>query len=542
MQSILSKMDAAQTAQGHGNWSSAADHWQDLYRENPLNKDFIIFAGNAYFRAKDYEQAISCYQQGYGYSRFRPATVSYNIACCYALSANVEEALHWLTIAIQEDGFSNILLAQEDNDLEALHDHPDFRSLVGLDIPDNVDTIEGWRMDLALMAKQIKHISYRPFHEVSEAEFDAAVQQLHDDIPHMQTAQIILAMMRLLAIVGNGHTNLDTSVLPIPLFEVSLPLELFWLDEGLVILSAHPNYESLLTCRITHIDGHPIEEIETAIRPLISRDNEIWYKQMIPIHMMYPQLLQALGFAKQSDCLRLTLIDTDGNTRHKQVEAFPTKRYSMYFWQNQERVYATIPAPDYMAQRQQNYWLRYDADDNLLYVQFNQVRNMPDEDSLSEFAARVQALVKVHTIETIVVDVRWNTGGNNYLCMPLLNFLIGYDALDMGNVFVIIGRRTFSAAQNFVSLLERHSDVIFVGEPTGSAPNFIGETTSMRLPYSGIEFSVADLFWQNSVPTDMRPYIAPHIYTPLTLDDVAKGEDPAMRAIREGLTTLTNEA
>ena len=46
-----------------------------------------------------------------------------------------------------------------------------------------------------------------------------------------------------------------------------------------------------------------------------------------------------------------------------------------------------------------------------------------------------------------------------------------------GHLFVIIGRRTFSAAQNTVNMIEKNTNATFVGEPTGSRPNFVGEST-----------------------------------------------------------------
>ena len=45
-------------------------------------------------------------------------------------------------------------------------------------------------------------------------------------------------------------------------------------------------------------------------------------------------------------------------------------------------------------------------------------------------------------------------------------------------------RLTFSAAQNTVTAIERETSAIFVGEPTGSRPNFIGEAIDFELPCS----------------------------------------------------------
>jgi hypothetical protein len=76
-----------------------------------------------------------------------------------------------------------------------------------------------------------------------------------------------------------------------------------------------------------------------------------------------------------------------------------------------------------------------------------------------------------------------------------------------------------------------HTNALFVGEPTGSSPNFIGETIRVELPYSKMTGSVSDLYWQTSWPMDHRPWIAPLLYTPPTFAAYRQGRDPALEAI-----------
>jgi hypothetical protein len=116
--------------------------------------------------------------------------------------------------------------------------------------------------------------------------------------------------------------------------------------------------------------------------------------------------------------------------------------------------------------------------------------------------------------------------------MPLIHRLIGSRKLNRrGRLYVIIGRGTFSAAQNLATLLERHTEAIFVGEPTGSSPTFVGETIDFQLPYSGAWANVSDLLWQSGWPMDERTWIAPLLYTPPTFADFRENRDPAMEAI-----------
>jgi hypothetical protein len=100
-----------------------------------------------------------------------------------------------------------------------------------------------------------------------------------------------------------------------------------------------------------------------------------------------------------------------------------------------------------------------------------------------------------------------------------------------GRLFVIIGRRTFSAAMNCASLLELHTPATFVGEPTGSRPNFVGESTSFLLPYARYRVFCSSRYWQHVTSTDERPWIAPEIVAEPTAADYAANRDPAMAAI-----------
>jgi hypothetical protein len=96
---------------------------------------------------------------------------------------------------------------------------------------------------------------------------------------------------------------------------------------------------------------------------------------------------------------------------------------------------------------------------------------------------------------------------------------------------VIIGRQTFSAAMNGAAEIERHTNAIFVGEPTGSSPNFVGETIPVNLPYSKMRGSISDLYWQSSVAMDYRTWISPLVYAPPSFVVYAANRDPAMEAI-----------
>jgi hypothetical protein len=189
--------------------------------------------------------------------------------------------------------------------------------------------------------------------------------------------------------------------------------------------------------------------------------------------------------------------------------------------------------PLYLKNAAAPYWFEHLAEARLVYFQFNSVRN-DREEPFAQFVARLLKFIDDNAVEGLVIDLRWNNGGNTALAPPLIQGLIRHDKINRrGKLFVIIGRRTFSAAQNTATFLEQQTNAIFVGEPTGSSPNFVGEEEFFTLPYSKLPANVSELFWQSSWPSDLRTWISPLLYTPPTFAAYRANRDLALEAIRD---------
>jgi C-terminal processing protease CtpA/Prc len=163
-------------------------------------------------------------------------------------------------------------------------------------------------------------------------------------------------------------------------------------------------------------------------------------------------------------------------------------------------------------------------------VQYNACANKESE-SLEAFAARLATALEADNIDRLVLDLRWNGGGNNFVNRPLLEAVIRARQNRKGRLFVITGPHTFSAAMIFAAQLERYTQAIFVGEPTGSSPNFVGETTVVTLPNTKIAVSLSNLYWQTSHATDFRTWIPPTLYVPETFAAFRARRDSALEAI-----------
>jgi C-terminal processing protease CtpA/Prc len=155
---------------------------------------------------------------------------------------------------------------------------------------------------------------------------------------------------------------------------------------------------------------------------------------------------------------------------------------------------------------------------------------------LAQFADSVLRAVRRNGVRNLIIDVRRNNGGNGSLNRSLIRAMIAFEKAGPGRrVYVIAGRNTFSAAQNFINDVERWTDATFAGEPSSSRPNFVGEDTELRLPYSGIVGSMSSRYFQDSHPLDDRQWIAPDIPVQLSSQDYFANRDPVLAAVLDAI-------
>src|SRR4029078_2455519 len=96
---------------------------------------------------------------------------------------------------------------------------------------------EKWRDDLAYIAREMPGTHKDLFHKMSRESFEAAEKQLHERIPTLKRNQIIVEMMKMVAMVGDGHSNIYPTRDEKIGFH-SLPIKLYMFNEGLFVRAA----------------------------------------------------------------------------------------------------------------------------------------------------------------------------------------------------------------------------------------------------------------------------------------------------------------
>ena len=96
----------------------------------------------------------------------------------------------------------------------------------------------------------------------------------------------------------------------------------------------------------------------------------------------------------------------------------------------------------------------------------------------------------------------------------------------VGKLFVIIGRRTFSACQNLVNNWTTSTNAIFVGEPTAENINFCGDTNPWIAPTAKPRLPGPSPGGGTSPQWENGDWLAPTFAVDMSFDDYRSNRDP----------------
>ncbi|CAN5543247.1 hypothetical protein BH10ACI1_BH10ACI1_06010 [soil metagenome] len=401
----------------------------------------------------------------------------------------------------------------------------------------SADEVKNWREDLQFLATELPRRHKNLFFTMTQQQFSDAIKRLDEKIPSLTKYQVALEFQKIVAMVQDGHTWL------LPIFDPAmnfhaLPVKLYVFKDGIFVQKASPEYANIVGGKVLRIGNTPIEKAIEIVSPYLPKENEMGEKDFAPMFLISPEILQALGITNDLEKAEFQ-IEKQGKTFTTEVK-LDAKFSSMRGvhtnlpdgWVD-ARSNSSNPTPLWLKNADDGFWFEYLKDTKIVYVQLNQVLNKDDK-TIAQFFDEIKATVETNGAKKLVLDIRQNGGGNNGLVPIIIRSLVQMKDIDQrGNLFVIIGRQTFSAAQNLTNELEKYTNAIFVGEPTASHVNMYGDAARFTLPNSKLTGQASTLWWQNMSERDTRKWTAPEIAAELTFADYANNIDAAMKAVIE---------
>lgn len=401
-------------------------------------------------------------------------------------------------------------------------------------------TTAQWREDLHHLSQTVHQKYPNLFHQVTAAQFDAEVTRLDQRLPQLKDYEIVAELSRLVAMFRIGHTQLSLipahgNSTPPGLSYGRVPVLFYLFSDGLYIRAADKKYQHTVGGKVLKIGKLSTEQALEAIRPYTVYENEKGFESAAPFYLTIPELTKTAGISESMDQLEVFFSKNGKEERVVfekmpfDVAVFSTTGLTLPSGYVDAAEGAKVPL--WRREPTQYRYMEYLKDSKTLYLRHSVTLNDGDK-TIDAFFKNALDFIDKNDVEKLILDVRMNGGGNNYLNKPIITSIIAARKINQhGKFFCIIGRRTFSACQNLVNELSKYTEVTFVGEPTAENINFYGDTRTETLPNSQLSLQLSWMWWQNLDPRDKRPWMPPHLAANMSFEDYRNGKDPALDVI-----------
>ena len=414
------------------------------------------------------------------------------------------------------------------------------------------DRLVGWSRDLDSLRDRLL-VFDRSFDAAEKNRTKAAIERLRSELPRLSDDAIRVRIAAIAALANNAHTRLyllrnRTEV-------TRMPIRAWWFGRELRVVRTSPAYARYLGCRIDRVGPLSAQAAKSRVMPLFA-GSPTWRTYMSSYSLTSPEVLRGADIVGESVEVTYDFGDCAAAAARVPVQPLPLTKSgkALESWWDLAPSYAgpadgwkqllavsNTAAPLYLRYPESNYWFDQAGPGGVFYVQYNRAADAADE-SMEKFAARVGDAITAGHAKAVVVDLRFNTGGNGSLTPALVKAVDRAPATTP--IYVIVSRSTFSAGIVAAAQLREARKVKIVGEPVGDGLDFWAEGGNVILPYSGLYVHFANGAHSLSPkPCPTRDYcddlsvasLAPDITAPLDWASYRAGRDPSMEAIARDL-------
>ncbi len=415
-------------------------------------------------------------------------------------------------------------------------------------------TVGQWLEDLDFVVATLRSKHPNLYYRISEQDFADVVAQARDQIKGARSdLESLYAIRRTIATIQDGHTQMDDRGAGLDLVGLRFPFRVDRFTDGVFITVIHQDHKAFLGSQIIAVDGVAMEDVYDVLERSANMDNQFGRIRPALAGLTFARILYGVGITQSVESVELDVITITGEPATLTLESIPDT--GAILWSNRLNIGPTAgeyvhPAavlgsrtPLHLRKQGPDveyYWFEHVANAKALYVQMNQVANQRGGDeTLAEFTDRVWRYVDDHTrdVEKLVLDLRYNDGGLARRIIPFVNEIIKRDHINNRNsLFVLVGKRTYSASVIFLTELVVHTNAVVIGDPPASPFGFFSDTRSVgNLPNSGFGLYVAGRQVDNSWSSD-TVYFPPDIPAPFSSRDYFDGIDPGLEIALFGET------
>lgn len=394
---------------------------------------------------------------------------------------------------------------------------------------------EQWIEDIDFIIHRIDSVHPNPYLYISKDQFHSEISNLKLKIPVYSDNEIIVKLLQIITLIRDGHTRLHGNNLTKEWY----PIRIEEFPDGYFITSCSNKYKEAIGSEVIRINNHPAGNVFEMTKSITPHDNEFSQKYFSPLLLTMTSVFSGFHINDSSGILKLYTKNIDNQEITLQIDPVEFKSADdlAWFWRQYGvpcESYSNIisgnnSVPLYLKNYDKPFWFEYLKKDTAVYFAFNECLG---DNGFEKFNKDLWECIDSVKAKYLIIDLRNNFGGSNSILQPLIHEIIRHDEINQkGKLFVLIGRKTFSAAMHCATWIEYHCNPIFIGEPTGSAPNHFAGPDFSILPNSGILLMVSRYYWQNTWPWDKRAYINPLVRVDLTSFDYFNNRDPVLERV-----------
>lgn len=345
----------------------------------------------------------------------------------------------------------------------------------------NTMTPQLWEKDLNYLDKKIQK-EFNSFIPGIKEEFSKEVAALRSKLGNLKNYEVAGEMMRILATLKDGHTELNIGHSKVGFHRV--PLSLYIMEGEFYVLAAHEKYSHLVGGKITAIGNTPIKEAFGRLKQNMSHDNDMEFLHAGPGYIVLTELLVYLNLTKEHLKSDFTIRQLDGIEVKTTFTGIDINAYNKGPWKRY-RDMKGLETPLYQSQTSSSYWYQYLPEGKTMYFNFSRVNNQKGKQSIKSFTKELFAEIDRVKPEKLVIDLRLNNGGNYHRSKPIVAAIKDRPWLNQkGKVWAITSRRTFSAASTMCIFLKQDTNAQIIGEAGRTHPNWADNNEYMTLPNS----------------------------------------------------------
>jgi hypothetical protein len=402
--------------------------------------------------------------------------------------------------------------------------------------------------DLEVFTRDVLNVD-RSYSASARADAEQRLARLRAELGRVSDVRFVLTLAQIVALADNGHTAMLSRGTSPGLARVGIRLTPF--GEDFFVVRSTTDHADLLGGRLVGIDDVPMGRLRDVARTL-QGGIASWRDRSAPLLLESPGQLYAMGLTKSPSEATYRFETRNGAVRAVTLAAIagPGGSWDLVSmldpagasgWQT---LLTEDRAPWSLREFDRPFRQRDAPELDAVVIQLHVNIDAGDQ-SIAQFLEAADAARRLARRDNVVLDMRFNGGGNLQLTRAFMAALPSR-LPPTGRIVVLTSPWTFSAAISSVGYLKQAGGdrVVLVGEAPGDRLQFWAEGHPVRLPNSGAFILIAterhDYLTGCRNVSDCYPYVrrfpiavkslAPEVAAPWTLEVYVAGRDPGMEA------------